>query len=412
MPQENCYGIFMFFIKLMSGNSRISVWSIVSCLFWGSLLILFYSLLWRSKKFKEVVGVRGMLGLYVLCIFQLLIPVSATWQKNITLPNKLNLFLGGFHRTIITYDSVEISIGELFLIIWMIGIGVKLISLLVGYARNNRILRKLPHRQISREAFSKQMGVEVPRQIAVYRCTGITVPFSFGIFCKRILIPDQLYTAQELKYIILHERIHLEKGDHYLALLTELLCVIYWWNPCVYLLKKEVEQSLEMRCDSEVTRGMERDEVADYMTTLLTIFRGRSRRGVWRGLSLLGTGNGLRSELRHRFTMLENNPGQKTYALGVRLAVAGFAFLMVLLSNSIVIAPFFLPDLDDLAIGGKGPQNGFNMDEVYFATPDSYIYQGEDGSYYMESSDGTKQIRDEVAEVLIEEGVNFKGQIQ
>ena len=411
MPQENCYGIFMFFIRLMSGNSHVSVWSIISCLFWGSLLILFYSLLWRSKKFKEVVGVRGMLVLYYLCIIQLLIPVSATWQKHIVIPYALNQIFRVFHRTIIAYDSAEISIGQMLLFIWLAGIAVKFICLSVGYARNDQVLKQLPHRQIPRKELSEQMGIEVPSQITIYRCNGITVPFSFGVLRKRILIPDQPYTAQELKYIILHERIHLEKGDHYLALLTDLLCVIYWWNPCIYLLKKEVEQSMEMRCDSEVIRGMERDEVADYMTTLLTIFRGRNRSGVWRGLGLLGTGNGLRSELKRRFAMLENDPGQKTYTWGVRLVVAGFAFMMVLIANSLVIAPYFLPDLDDLNIG-TGSGDVFDMDEVYIMAPDTCIYQVEDGTYFLETYGNTKQIRDEVAEALIEEGVKFKGQIQ
>ncbi|MBR1599718.1 MAG: M48 family metalloprotease [Lachnospiraceae bacterium] len=63
------------------------------------------------------------------------------------------------------------------------------------------------------------------------------------------LIPTQAYSERELCNIIRHECAHLRKRDHMMVLVADFLCALYWWNPCVYLLKRDMERGLEMRCD-------------------------------------------------------------------------------------------------------------------------------------------------------------------
>ena len=77
-----------------------------------------------------------------------------------------------------------------------------------------------------------------------------------GFFEKRILIPDKKYSREELHYIILHEYTHLDNKDILTIQLINILCIVFWWNPFVDILKGDMYQSIEIRCDQTVTKKL------------------------------------------------------------------------------------------------------------------------------------------------------------
>jgi hypothetical protein len=48
---------------------------------------------------------------------------------------------------------------------------------------------------------------------------------------------------------------------------------LFWWNPLVYLFKKDVEQVLEIRCDLTVTKNMTTKETVDYLDAILSVIK-------------------------------------------------------------------------------------------------------------------------------------------
>ena len=85
----------------------------------------------------------------------------------------------------------------------------------------------------------------------------VRIPCCMGVFKKRILIPEKSFSDTELYYIIFHEYIHLQNNDFLVKMLINMLCAFYWWNPFVCLLKKDLNQSMEIRCDSLVVQRLE-----------------------------------------------------------------------------------------------------------------------------------------------------------
>ena len=95
-------------------------------------------------------------------------------------------------------------------------------------------------------------------------------PFSLGVFRKLIVLPDEAYSDEHLRYIMLHEYTHFLYHDTLLKTLVEIFCIMFWWNPVVYLLKRDLEQLIELRCDSSVSRRLSKQQRAEYLRTMLS----------------------------------------------------------------------------------------------------------------------------------------------
>ncbi|MEL6276134.1 MAG: ankyrin repeat domain-containing protein, partial [Bacteroidota bacterium] len=68
-------------------------------------------------------------------------------------------------------------------------------------------------------------------------------------FFRYIFINPSLYDFDTYEQILTHERIHVEKGHSLDLLLAELAVVFLWFNPFVWILRKEVEKNLEYQTD-------------------------------------------------------------------------------------------------------------------------------------------------------------------
>jgi TonB family C-terminal domain len=83
----------------------------------------------------------------------------------------------------------------------------------------------------------------------VYINHKIKTPFSFF---KWIVINPDNHTENEIKEILLHEETHV-KGIHTLdTLISELFCIAFWFNPFVWLIKREIRINLEYLADRSV----------------------------------------------------------------------------------------------------------------------------------------------------------------
>ena len=52
--------------------------------------------------------------------------------------------------------------------------------------------------------------------------------------------------------------------------------MVFWWNPAVWLMKRDVEQLIELRCDAAATKGMSHAEKIGYLEAIVDVVRGQS----------------------------------------------------------------------------------------------------------------------------------------
>lgn len=74
-------------------------------------------------------------------------------------------------------------------------------------------------------------------------------PFSFF---KLIFLHPQSHSEKELDEIMTHECTHVSQWHSLDVMLSELISVIFWYNPFVWLLKREVRHNLEYLADNRV----------------------------------------------------------------------------------------------------------------------------------------------------------------
>ncbi|HEY5713106.1 MAG TPA: M56 family metallopeptidase, partial [Allosphingosinicella sp.] len=93
-------------------------------------------------------------------------------------------------------------------------------------------------------------------------------PLSWGWRNPVILIdPDTLAQADEADAILAHEMAHVARGDWAALMLTRIAATLFWFNPMVWLLEREIVQQAEEAADCEAARCV---EPTRYAQTLLS----------------------------------------------------------------------------------------------------------------------------------------------
>jgi beta-lactamase regulating signal transducer with metallopeptidase domain len=96
-------------------------------------------------------------------------------------------------------------------------------------------------------------------------------PILFGIFRPVIILPDREYTDARLRAVLLHELTHLRHKDILVKWLSVFACSIHWFNPIVWLVRREINRACELACDAAVIRDLDADGRQNYGETLLYV---------------------------------------------------------------------------------------------------------------------------------------------
>lgn len=83
----------------------------------------------------------------------------------------------------------------------------------------------------------------------VYLLTDDEGPFSFFDW---IFINPERHKSDEIEEIMMHELTHCQQLHSIDIIFSELFCIIFWFNPFVWLLKREVRLNLEYLADNSV----------------------------------------------------------------------------------------------------------------------------------------------------------------
>ncbi|MDR2907315.1 MAG: TonB family protein [Bacteroidales bacterium] len=74
------------------------------------------------------------------------------------------------------------------------------------------------------------------------------IPTAFSFF-NRIFIPETWYNGDEREVVLRHEQIHVQQKHSWDLMLMELVCIIQFFNPFVWLLKREMRLNHEFLAD-------------------------------------------------------------------------------------------------------------------------------------------------------------------
>ena len=165
----------------------------------------------------------------------------------------INNYMGDrYYEGVTVPANTFTNLTDVLSIIWIIGLIALLVYGLVSYIR----LRK----KVSASLLFKDN---------IYFCDNIDTPFILGIFGPKIYVPSGI-GEEQLNYIIMHERAHLKRKDHFWKPLGFILLAVYWFNPAIWVAYILLCRDIESACDEKVIKNMDNAEKKSYSETLVS----------------------------------------------------------------------------------------------------------------------------------------------
>lgn len=275
--------------------------------------------------------IKIVFGVIAVIMLRMMVPVNFPFTKTIY-SSKLLIGLGNIVYANV-YGDREILVSDLLLWLW---ISVAVI-LLIRYFYKRLKVRRCLEQYIIKDIETKEYYEPFLKQAKIKNVRIAIIPEGrqsaiFGVIRPIMILPDAVLEEKTVAYMIQHEIKHYANYDLWLKFLVDLLVVIHWWNPIVYMMRKELSLAFELSNDYMVTRDMPEFEKLEYAQTLVQAAKLMSNQQAY-DLNLTG---GECLETRIQMLLKEKTTG------GVRnrlLAVANLLFVFLIMIISLVFVP-------------------------------------------------------------------------
>jgi len=198
-------------------------------------------------------------------------------------------------------ESFEINWFLVLAGVYGLGILIFLLRFVLDFGNLTKVLRG---QKVQQQADFKMVDV-----------TENVSPFSYFNY---IVYNSSLYSEAELANILEHEKVHCEQNHTADVLIARLFCIVFWFNPFVWLYKKAILQNLEFIADSEALKNIS-DKTA-YQFTLLKVTTHENCVEI--------TNHFYQSLIKKRIVMLNKNQSKKWQSWKYLLIVPVLAAFM------------------------------------------------------------------------------------
>ncbi|MCL9805429.1 hypothetical protein NAT51_07840 [Flavobacterium amniphilum] len=142
-------------------------------------------------------------------------------------------------------------------------------------------------------------------------------PFSFFNY---IVFNSNHYTKEELQSILLHEKVHSQEKHSIDVMIAKIFCILFWFNPFMWLYKKAIIQNLEYIADQKASQQIEDKKV--YQKALLKVVTHQNCLSI--------TNHFYQSLIKKRIVMLNKNQSRKRNSWKYALIIPALvAFIML-----------------------------------------------------------------------------------
>ena len=134
---------------------------------------------------------------------------------------------------------------------------ILLIYIVIRVRKRNKALKNSVRIEADSRIEELVNSFRLKRQVQIYINDGIKVPITYGVLRPKIIIQSQVLENDNLlKYIMIHEMIHIKKFDIVFTHIKNLIACLYWYNPFVLLASSYMENDLELLCDKLVIQSV------------------------------------------------------------------------------------------------------------------------------------------------------------
>lgn len=333
----------------------LTIYNLLMSLLWSDACILLFCLFRRRYAFLRDYGFVPLLSLLAVALVRFFIPVELPFT--VVIPS---------YRILPTIQTALWEPGFFGLswygwlgVIWGAVTFALLLRLFLEIFLQRRRIAALPRSDgaVALQAAEAILPPGVRWKPTVVVSTMLSVPSVTGFFAPIFLLPDWRFSQQHLEEILRHELGHFVGKDAWIKLGISVFQAVFWWNPLVCLLGKDLDYLLEVRADAYATRQRTEEERVNYLEAVTEVVRKLDSPQKYQSGHLLSLqGSGKRDQLIERMQLVfAKAPRPRKKGL---LAICLLCLLLV--SYSFVVQPRVYPPEEE---------DGMQMDgqNVYLA---------------------------------------------
>lgn len=256
-------------------------------------------------------------------------------------------------RSIFFYSDMLVGI-------WLLGMLVcaiyNAIACLLFYHKCRRSLRPVADKELLKQIRALQRKLIGKNKVLVYQSEMIASPMLIGILHPRLLLPfkEKQWTMAELEMIMAHELCHYRKKDNLLKLFMTVVCCINWFDPALFIMKRQFFYDMELACDGSVLLGRSEEERETYAGIML-FFAGNAKRNAVFSTGFLDSKKRMKNRIDY---MLDARAKKKGVAA---MAITG---CIVLLMSIIVSCGYKREETDGKEQAGRTEEQGGEQTET------------------------------------------------
>ena len=351
----------------------ITLSTVLNIVFFSGVAILSLNYIITKSDFVLKIEIQIVLLIMVMIMFRLFLPFELPTQNNINVTKFWPDIYIIFVKPIFVFAEMEWSLLPIMIIISIIGSIIFVIKLILSYIALKHTVSNF--KTINNPAVNQvvdKINSEYKKQICfnVVSSSQVKSPFILGLLNPIIILPEIELSVDELYYILSHEMAHYYFKDLWIRFICELLQAINWWNPFVYLLRKQLIKIQELHVDSVVINKLSEFQKMEYLECLIKIARLQSdiHRTYWIAAFNSDCEDDIANRIEAIFEYTKGSEVKNKRAIKHVLVGLVLVLSIFLMPNFIIFEPY--------AIADEHIEGTYEINEA-----NSYLIQNNDGTY-------------------------------
>jgi len=319
----------------------ITVFSFVTSLLLFNVYIFLIAVIRPRNIFLFRFGIIPIMLLIAACIFRLVffveLPSSTVLQSEVIYPVILNFF---------TAKVFKVHVYELVIAVWVIGSIYYIQKYIHQLVFLNKLANSVRETQDMRiiscmDKLLAESGKNT--KVKIVQSHEISIPMITGFLKPVIYLPYTDFSDGDLRNILMHEWTHFLYKDAWAKLFISLISSVFWWNPFVHILKNELNQTLELRCDLSIISRMDNENRLIYLESIVKIIKDANNNKLYKSHSSMGStalvAINKDENILQRFNFVLNYDTSKNRNMFSSAIVCIFILLSFIASYGFVVQP-------------------------------------------------------------------------
>lgn len=242
------------------------------------------------------------------------------------------------------YINLHMKIQMAVVTVWVLVAVFFLLNELYHYIKTKKfVISCINNMNMKREVIKVERRIgscRLTQKVMVYYVLHDRESMTFGLF-RPVILCGAAAKSPEAKMVLSHEIAHIKRFDVFWKILLRLAVILHWWNPAVWLVRRDFERACECSCDDMALRGKAKEEIKAYMRLLISEASGGSGEEAGR----MRWGMNFKGEMKRLSERMENAMNRKKCSK----AAVWITAVLVMMVNSITV--FAYPEIH--TVGGE-----------------------------------------------------------